>query len=44
MTARHNNGQFTTHNGGGVNGIEGFRAQLRRSICGNQIHVRGKHL
>lgn len=44
VTVRHNKGQYTTHNGGGVNGIEGFWAQLKRSINGTHIHVSGKHL
>lgn len=44
VTVRHNKGQFTTNNGGGVNGIEGFWAQLKRSISGTHIHVSGKHL
>lgn len=44
VTVRHNKGQYTTHNGGGVNAIEGFWAQLKRSINGTHIHVSGKHL
>lgn len=44
VTVRHNKGQYTTHNGGGVNTIEGFWAQLKRSINGTHIHVSGKHL
>ncbi len=44
VTVCHNKGQYTTHNGGGVNGIEGFWAQLKRSINGTHIHVSGKHL
>jgi len=44
VTVRHNKGQYTTHNGGGVNAIEGFWAQLKRSINGTHVHVSGKHL
>jgi len=44
VTVRHNKGQFTTHNGGGVNSIEGFWAQLKRMVNGTHIHVSGKHL
>ncbi len=44
VTVRHNKGQYTTDNGGGVNGIEGFWSQLKRSINGTHIHVSRKHL
>ena len=44
VTVRHNKGQYTTPNGGGVNSIEGFWAQLKRSINGTHIHVSSKHL
>ncbi|MEP7222425.1 MAG: IS1595 family transposase [Novosphingobium sp.] len=44
VTVRHNKGQYTTHNGGGVNGIESFWGQLKRSISGTHVHVSGKHL
>ncbi len=44
VTVRHNKRQFATDNGGGVNGIEGFWSQLKRSINGTHIHVSGKHL
>lgn len=44
VTVRHNKGQYTTPNGGGVNSIKGFWAQLKRSISGTHIHVSGKHL
>lgn len=43
-TVRHNIGQFATHNGAGVNAIEGYWAQLKRGINGTHIHVSGKHL
>ena len=44
VTVQHKKGQYTTPNGGGVNSIEGFWAQLKRSISGTHIHVSGKHL
>ncbi len=44
VTVRHNKRQYTTHNGGGVNAIEGFWAQLKRGINGTHVHVSGKHL
>jgi len=39
----HSAGQYVVGNVG-VNGIEGFWAQLKRSIQGTYIHVSGKHL
>lgn len=44
VTVQHKKGQYTTPNGGGVNSIEGFWAQLKRSIKGTHIHVSRKHL
>lgn len=44
VTVRHKKGQYTTHNGGGVNAIEGFWAQLKRLINGTNIHVYRKYL
>ncbi|WP_374397071.1 IS1595 family transposase [Sphingopyxis sp.] len=44
VTVQHKKGQYTTDNGGGVNSIEGFWAQLKRSINGTHIHVSRKHL
>lgn len=44
VTVQHKKGQYTTPNGGGVNAIEGFWAQLKRSINGTHIHVSRQHL
>jgi len=44
VTVQHKKGQYTTPNGGGVNSIEGFWAQLKRSINGTHIHVSRQHL
>ncbi len=40
----HSAGQYVTDQGVGVNAIEGFWAQLKRTINGTHIHVSGKHL
>ncbi|QUL38287.1 IS1595 family transposase [Erythrobacter sp. JK5] len=40
----HSKGEYVDANGVGVNSIEGFWAQLKRSISGTHIHVSGKHL
>jgi len=40
----HSAGQYVTPAGVGVNGIEGFWAQLKRGINGTHIHVSPKHL
>lgn len=40
----HARGEYVTPAGVGVNTIEGFWAQLKRSINGTHIHVSGKHL
>jgi transposase-like protein len=40
----HKAGVYATKDGAGVNSIEGFWAQLKRSINGTHIHVSGKHL
>jgi len=39
----HSAGQYVV-NGVGVNGIEGFWAQLKRMVSGTHIHVSGKYL
>jgi hypothetical protein len=39
-----NRGQYASKAGGGVNGLEGFWAQLKHGINGTRIHVSGKHL
>jgi transposase len=44
VTVDHKAGQYATASGAGVNGIEGFWAQLKRGISGTHIHVSGKHL
>lgn len=44
MTVRHNQRQYTAHNGAGTNAIEGYWAQLKRGINGTHIHVSQKHL
>jgi transposase-like protein len=44
VTVQHKKGQYTTPNGGGVNAIEGFWSQLKRSINGTHIHVSRQHL
>lgn len=44
-TVCHNKGEYVSRKTGAtVNGIEGFWAQLKRSINGTHIHVSGKHL
>jgi transposase len=40
----HKTGEYATALGAGVNAMEGFWAQLKRSINGTHIHVSGKHL
>ncbi|MDG2003882.1 MAG: IS1595 family transposase, partial [Novosphingobium sp.] len=40
----HSAGEYVTATGIGVNGIEGFWAQLKRSIQGTHIHVSPKYL
>lgn len=42
-TVNHSAGEYVVGNVG-VNGIEGFWAQLKRSISGTHIHVSSKHL
>jgi transposase len=44
VTVNHNKGQYATAGGAGVNGLEGFWAQLKRGINGTHIHVSQKHL
>ncbi|MEM8724047.1 MAG: IS1595 family transposase [Pseudomonadota bacterium] len=44
VKVNHKRGQYATKSGAGVNAIEGFWAQLKRSINGTHIHVSGKHL
>jgi transposase-like protein/ribosomal protein L37AE/L43A len=43
-TVNHAAGEYHTAKGVGVNGIEGFWAQLKRGINGTHIHVSPKHL
>lgn len=43
-TVNHSAGEYVSPKGVTVNGIEGFWAQLKRSINGTHIHVSGKHL
>jgi transposase-like protein len=43
-TVNHRAGEYAKPCGAGVNAIEGFWAQLKRSINGTHIHVSGKHL
>ena len=43
-TVNHRAGQYVTTSGIGVNSIEGFWSQLKRTISGTHIHVSGKHL
>ncbi|WP_397506129.1 IS1595 family transposase [Qipengyuania sp. R86523] len=44
-TVNHSKGEYVCRNSGAtVNGIEGFWAQLKRSINGTHIHVSQKHL
>lgn len=40
----HRAGEYVSAEGVTVNGIEGFWAQLKRSIYGTHIHVSPKHL
>ena len=44
LKVNHNRGQYASKDGGGVNALEGFWAQLKRGINGTHIHVSGKHL
>jgi len=44
IKVNHNRGQYGSKDGGGVNGLEGFWAQLKRGINGTHVHVSGKHL
>lgn len=44
VKVNHSLGQYATAQGAGVNALEGFWAQLKRSINGTHIHVSGKHL
>lgn len=44
LKVNHNRGQYGSKEGGGVNALEGFWAQLKRGINGTHIHVSGKHL
>ena len=43
-TVKHRVGEYVSPEGVTVNGIEGFWAQLKRSINGTHIHVSPKHL
>ncbi len=42
-TVDHGSGEYVKGNCH-VNGIEGFWARLKLSICGTHVHVSGKHL
>src|SRR5690606_22691591 len=45
ITVNHKAGEYANAlTGGGVNAIEGFWSQLKRSINGTHIHVSSKHL
>lgn len=45
IKVNHNAGQYVcTTSGATVNALEGFWAQLKRSINGTHVHVSGKHL
>lgn len=45
IKVNHSAGEYANaRTGAGVNGIEGFWAQLKRTINGTHIHVSGKHL
>lgn len=44
VKVNHKAGEYAKPCGAGVNAIEGFWAQLKRSINGTHIHVSGKHL
>lgn len=45
IKVNHNSGQYVcTTSGATVNALEGFWAQLKRSINGTHVHVSGKHL
>ena len=44
LNVNHNRGQYASKEGGGVNALEGFWAQLKCGINGTHIHVSGKHL
>jgi transposase len=44
VKVNHSLGQYATAQGAGVNALEGFWAQLKRSINGTHIHVSGHHL
>ena len=43
-TVKHRVGEYVSPQGATVNGIEGFWAQLKRSINGTHNHVSPKHL
>lgn len=44
VKVNHSIGEYARKDGASVNGIEGFWAQLKRSINGTHIHVTAKHL
>jgi len=44
VKVNHSRGQYATKAGAGVNALEGFWAQLQRSIVGTHIHVSRDHL
>ncbi len=43
-TVNHKAGEYARTDGAGVNGIENYWSQLKRSISGTHIYVSGKHL
>ena len=43
-TVNHSKGQYVAKGGISTNGVEGFWAQLKRSIHGTHVHVSHKHL
>ncbi|MEO1167073.1 MAG: IS1595 family transposase [Pseudomonadota bacterium] len=44
MTVNHSAGEYVGFQGASVNAMEGFWAQVKRSINGTHIHVSGRHL
>lgn len=44
VRVNHNLNEYASKDGAGVNGIENYWSQLKRSITGTHVHVSGKHL
>jgi len=44
VRVNHNLNEYARKDGAGVNGIENYWSQLKRSIKGTHVHVSGKHL